>query len=569
VKRHAVVWVVTAVVIAALVGAFAVACGIDVTEPEPTSPAPVRPATPAASPSPAPEASASTTPAPLVTPTAAPPAPSPTTPAQTDAARRAATTVSVKAVLPEFAEQAQELFLRSGVPGAAVAVVAGDAAVYVNCFGVREAGKPEKVDKDTVFQLASVSKGFTATMLAALVSGGELGWDDPVHTYWRGFELWDPWVSDHVTIRDLMSQRSGLPEYAGDELEQFAYGRLDVLRRLRHLQPAAGFRSAYAYQNSLPTAAAVTAAKATGESWEELVRTRVIEPLRMDSTALTYREYLEAPDRSACHVLVSGKMQAQTPDDDDLFAPAGGVSSTIADMVPYLRMQLNGGALAGVRVAAADDLAATHLPVTVSGADQYGPTAYGMGWKTFGYLGRRVVEHAGDFSAGVSTVASMVPDDGVGVVVLTNAFPEGHALATALVRTLYDLYLEGAPQKDWLAEQQAAIAGALKGSILDPYRHLPDTPPLDAAPARAKAAYTGLFANDYYGRIRVSRAAGAGLDVKLGRGDVLRYVPWDGDTWREPGTDTAAVFTVRDGRAVSVRLMVLDFGGRPGRFARQ
>ena len=333
-KLQAFVWVVAAVVVAALIGAFAVACGVKVNEPQATSPAPARTATPPAPSSPAPEDSPSASPAPLAAPTATPAAPSATSPAEADAARRAAATVAVKAVLPRVRAAGAGDLARSGVPGAAVAVVAGDAAVYVNCFGVREAGRPEKVDKDTVFQLASVSKSFTTTMLAALVSGNELGWDDPVHTYWGGFELWDPWVSDHVTIRDLTSQRCGLPEYAGDELEQFGYGRLDVLRRLRYLQPAAGFRAAYAFQNSLPTAAAVTASKATGKSWDELVSTRILKPLDMDSTVLTYQEYLDAPDRSASHVLVNGQMQAQTPDDDDLFAPAGGVSSTIADMVP-------------------------------------------------------------------------------------------------------------------------------------------------------------------------------------------------------------------------------------------
>ena len=138
------------------------------------------------------------------------------------------------------------------MPGAAVAVVAGDGAVYVRCFGVREVGRPEKVDKDTVFQLASISKSFTATMLAALVTEREMGWDDPVEKYWPGFALWDPWVSRHVTFRDLMAHRSGLPAYAGDELEQFGYGRREILRRLRYLEPVAGFRAAYAYQNALP-----------------------------------------------------------------------------------------------------------------------------------------------------------------------------------------------------------------------------------------------------------------------------------------------------------------------------
>jgi hypothetical protein len=262
-------------------------------------------------------------------------------------------------------------------------------------------------------------------------------------------------------------------------------------------------------------------------------------------------------------------MQAGTPEDDDLFAAAGGVSSTIADMVPYLRMQLNGGALAGERVAGAEALAATHAATTSSGQNDAGPTAYGMGWESSSYLGRLVVQHGGDFSAGASTIISMVPADGVGIVVLTNAFPEGHALAAALSRTLYDLYMEGAPQQDWLAQQQTAIQEATKGSILDPYRHLPDTPPEGASAPRPVAVYAGTYANRYYGQITVKPASGTALAVRLGRGDELRYVPWDGDTWREPGSTTAAIFTVRDGRATGVKLMVLDFQGRDGRFARQ
>jgi hypothetical protein len=306
------------------------------------------------------------------------------------------------------------------------------------------------------------------------------------------------------------------------------------------------------------------------------VQRLVLDPLGMEETVLSYRAYLESPDRSSSHVLVGGVMVPQTPDDDDLFAPAGAVSSTVADLVPYLRMQLNGGSAAGTQargavaqVASAEALAVTHAPATVIHADAEGTAAYGLGWKTLSYQGRRLVEHGGDFDSGVSTVVSLVPDDGVGIVVLTNAFPEGNALASALKRTFYDLYAAGRVEKDWLAEAQAALAEALKGSILDPYRHLPEERPADAVPPRAKSSYGGTYANDYYGRIRVSAAPGAGLNVRLGRGAVLRYVPWDGDTWREPASNTAAVFTVRGGQAVAVRLMLLDFDGRDGRFARR
>src|SRR5665647_3618000 len=200
------------------------------------------------------------------------------------------------------------------------------------------------------------------------------------------------------------------------------------------------------------------ASRATGESWERLVRSRVTAPPGMGATVLSYRDYLDAPNRSGSQTMGNGTMRAGTPADDDVFAPAAGVSATIADMVPYLRMQLNGGALAGVRVAGDKALAATHAATTViDDDDEAGPTAYALGWETYGYLGRRVVQHGGDFSAGVSTMISMMPADGVGIVVLTNAFPEGHALAAALTKTLYDLSLAGEPQADWLREQHGLL----------------------------------------------------------------------------------------------------------------
>src|SRR5450756_1041425 len=497
---------------AAGLAALPAACGVKVTEKATPAATPTKAARPSAAVSASPSSTAAESPSPSVTLL-----PTPTPSTEAAAARRAAASVAVKAILPEFDAQAEDIFTRSQAPGAAVAVVAGDGAVYVRCFGVREVGKPEKVDKDTVFQLASISKSFTTTMLAALVGEREIGWDDPVEKYWPGFALWDPWVSRHVTFRDLTAHRSGLPEYAGDELEQFGYGRMEILRRLRYLEPVAGFRAAYAYQNALPTAAAEGASRATGESWERLVRTRVLAPLGMDATVLSYRDYLGAPDRSGSHTMGNGMMRAGTPA-DDVFAPAGGVSSSIADMVPYLRMQVNGGALAGVRVAGDKALAATHAATTVIGDDEAGPTAYALGWETYGYLGRRVVQHGGDFSAGVSTMISMAPADGVGIVVLTNAFPEGHALATALTKTLYDLYMEGAQQEDWLTEELQLLQDELKGSILDPYEHLPPQPPPDAASPRDRAVYEGAFANAYYGRVTVRRGPGSGLSVRLGRG---------------------------------------------------
>ena len=161
-------------------------------------------------------------------------------------------------------------------------------------------------------------------MLAALAGEGELRWDQPVRRVWPAFRLSDRWATREATFRDLTAGRSGLPAYAGDELRAFGYGRMEVLRRLRHLRPAAGFRSEYAPQDALVTAAAVAAERAAGASWARLVRERVLEPIGDDGTVLTWRGFVRAVDRATPHKLVSGTMVPQDPSDETVFAPSLG-----------------------------------------------------------------------------------------------------------------------------------------------------------------------------------------------------------------------------------------------------
>lgn len=471
----------------------------------------------------------------------------------------------MRAALSRFDDLASRLVARSGVPGAAVAVVAGDRAVYVRCFGVRESGRPERVDKDTLFQLGPLSRTFTATMLAALVSEHEVGWDQPVRASWPGFTVADPWVSRQVTYRDLLGERCGLPVLAGDELVRFGYGRGEILSRLRRLGFATGFRTAYAEQNALVTAAATSAEHATGRSWAYLVRTRVLTPLRMRTTALTYREYVSADDRATPHCVRDGVMRAQALADTSVFAPAIGVSSTVAELVPFVRLQLNGGALAGERVAGAAALRAALTPATSTGVAEGGVTAAALGWDTGSYDGRLVVSQDGGLAAGASAAVSLVPDDGVGVIVLANAYPQGIVLARALTRSLIDLYAEGALREDWLSQVELWPDAAPEATV----ERLPEAAPETAAPPRRRGAYTGVYGDSYYGRVTVAEGVGDALRVRLGRGETLRVVPWDGDVWREPESNTAVEFHVRDGHAVSVRFALLTFAGRDGTFARR
>jgi len=569
-------WPATVAILAvALAGALG-GCGVRLSSsPAPSGRPSVAATAPSASPPPATSPSPSTMPAspspPVISPSAAPsasPDPSAGETADLEAAvRRLEAAAAVKRMLPQFDQLAAGMVARSGVPGAAVAVVAGDGAVYVRCFGLRRIGRAETVDKDTLFQLGGVSQGFTTAMMAALVGEGEIDWDRPVRRAWPGFRLRDRWASSEATFRDLTAMRSGLPAHAGSELTAFGYDRAEIIRRLRYLEPATAFRTAYAPQDAVVTAAAVAAERATGRSWARLVRSRLVEPLGMATTALTYGELLAATDRADPHRLVDGSMRPGTPPDESLFAPSRGVSASVADLVAYVRMQLNGGAVGGVRVAPAEVLAETLKPATPMAADLSGPTAFALGWETRSFDGRLVARSSGDLEAGSSVLVTLVPADGVGVVVLANAYPQGRTLAAAVTATMLDLYLEGAPGEDWLGHEQALSregeAGADGPRPLPPQ---PETTPADPSPRRV---YEGVYTNRYYGRVTVRPGPGDGLRVRLGHGATLRYVPWNGDVWREPDSGTAAVFTVRGGRAVTVRLALLAAGGRDGRFARR
>jgi CubicO group peptidase (beta-lactamase class C family) len=547
---------------------------------------PVIPAPPSVTPSTSPSASPSATaqPSPLPSASALQATPAPVTSrdkALAAATRRVQAAAAVRAAVPAFDQLAAGMVARSGVPGAAVAVVAGDTVMYSRCFGLRQMGAPDAVDDDTLFQIGGVSRACTTTLLAALAGEGELSWDQPVRRVWPGFRLRDRWATRAATFRDLTAARSGLPAYAGTELRAFGYSRAEILRRLRYLAPAAGFRAVWAPQDALVVAAAAAAERATGQPWAQLMLTRVLQPAGADDTVLGYRAFVRAVDAATPHRLVGGTMVPQHPADEDVFAPALGVASSLTDLVTFARLQLNGGALGGVRVAPAGLLAQTLLATTAIADAPDGTLAAGLGWQLSSVDGRMIATAAGGLACGSSAVVTLLPGDGVAVVVLANAYPQGLALGRALAHTLVDFDALGAPQDDWLAADQAAAAAdtqapeagggwqaqAAEGTAQRGLT-LPPGPPVDAPAPRTRSVYAGVYEDRYYGRVTVSRGPGDGLAVRLGRGAVLRYVPWSGDVWRDVESGTAAVFDVRGGRAEALTLTLLTFDGRRGAFAR-
>lgn len=477
---------------------------------------------------------------------------------------------AVSLILPQFDAYAEQTFASSGVPAMAVAVVQDDRLVYLRCFGVRNITTQAPVTPHTRFQLASISKSFTSATIASMVGKGEIAWDDPVAPLLPGFRLADPWVTEHVTFRDLLSHRTGLPAYAGDELQEIGYGRQEIIERLRFVPPAGQFRSYYAYSNIGITTAAEAAAAEAGKPWEDLVAERVFTPAGMMNTSARFSDFENATDRADTYPTAGGTAVAGPLLDDDVNSPAGGVSSTITDMARYARLQVSGGIIDGREVINRTALGETHRPQNIMKYTNTTFGAYALGWENTIENGRTRVEHGGDLTSGVSTLITLYPEEKTAIVVLTNGFPGGHILKKAVTRGWEDLYFTGMVQRDWYREIEAGVTTALQSqsSVISPGEALPPAP-ADARPARPPAAYAGSYTQEYYGMVRVEPAETGLLAYPGHSTEPLALLPYNGDTFRDAKTNTSITFTPgASGNATAVRISMFEKDWNNGTFFR-
>lgn len=475
---------------------------------------------------------------------------------------------------------AQDALDRTGVPGMAVAVVHGGEVVFAKGYGVREVGKPDPVDTDTVFQLASVSKPIGATVIAEEVGKGTVTWNTPIAAHLPGFALADPYVTEHVTIADMYSHRSGLPNHGGDDLEDLGYDREQILERLK-LLPLNPFRAVYNYTNYGLTAGAESVAAAAGTDWSTLSAQNVYTPLGMTSTSSDFADFQAAPNHAVGHAPVEGGGYAATyVRDPDGQSPAGGVSGSVSDVAKWLTMVLAGGkAPDGSQLVDAEALRAALTPV-MRGADG-SPTPkqidaragfYGLGFGvgTDG-SGRVRISHSGAFSAGAGTTVMLIPNLDLAIVVLVNA--SGNGTAEGVTAAFADVAEFGEQQYDWVSAFQAAFApvNAPEGELVD------ETPPADPAPASPNSTYVGTYQNDYFGPITVGESGG-GLVLTAGPKQIqYPLTHWDGPTFTlnpvgnrgtEPGGEnvdngsiSAVTFQVTGDTATSVVVEQWDKNG--------
>lgn len=455
----------------------------------------------------------------------------------------------------------------TGVPGIAVAVVYRDEVLYARGFGVREVGRPDPVDTDTVFQLASVSKPIASTIVAAVVGQGRIAWDEPVRRYIPAFDLSAPYVSANVTLSDLLSHRSGLYTSAGDLLEDLGYDRSYILARLDQ-QPLDAFRSSYNYSNFGYTAGAEAAAVAAGSSWEELADEQLFGPLGMTRTSYRHADFLARQNRARLHVRnASGEWAAEHDRRPDPQAPAGGASGSIADVASFLRLHLAGGTFEGRQVVDSDALAATYAPharPALPRTPLSRASFYGLGWNvSYDDRGRLEIGHAGAFYLGASTYVGLIPGEQLGIAVITNGEPIG--VPEGIARTFLDIADNGRQTVDWLALFARVFAG-MRAAEAAPFDY--GEPPADARTPGVLSDYVGRYDNPYYGPLTVADRNGR-LSMEMGpRPEAWELARHDGDTFTfQPIGENAvpragaAFERLPDG---TVSRVVIDFYDRTG-----
>lgn len=418
-----------------------------------------------------------------------------------------------------------DVMTRSKIPGLAVAAVHRGETVYSKGFGVRRLGGPEAITPDTVFQLASLSKPVGATVVASQVSKGVVGWDSRMRELLPWFELSDPDRTEKLTIGDLYSHRSGLPDHAGDDLEDLGYDRKEILQRLK-LLPLAPFRISYAYTNFGLTAAAEAVAEAAGTDWSSLSEDALYRPLGMTSTSSRFADYMAASNRAIPHSRDGDGFAPLYQRKPDAQSPAGGVSSTVNDLAIWLKMLLADGAHAGTPLIAPEALLPAISPQSFSDRP-HSPDArsgfYGYGFNVgTDPSGRVRIGHSGAFLLGAGTCFAMIPSLGLGIVVLTNAAPVG--AAEAITASFTDLAQLGHITRDWYGGYSSRFEGfyTKRGSTVGQNR------PADAGPTPPQDLLTGTYSNPYFGKVEI-KADGDKLVLLAGPKQIpFPLKPWNG-----------------------------------------
>jgi len=456
------------------------------------------------------------------------------------------------------------------VPGLAVAIVKDGKVVLAKGYGVRKLGETTPVDEKTLFGIGSNTKAFTSAALATLVDEGKISWDDPVYQRLPGFQMYDPYVSHEMTIRDLLTHRSGMGLGEGDLLfwPHTTFTRDEIIYRLRFMKPASSFRSRFAYDNLLYIAAGQIIPAVTGQSWEDYVRKHILLPLGMNATNLSNAAFKSGNNYAWPHSKLDGRLQVIDFINLDNAGPAGSINSSVGEMAKWVALQLNRGKLPNSDARLFSERQSSEMwsaQTILPAGERPGPLAalsskfasYALGWGLRDYHGRKLVGHTGGVAGFVSRVM-LVPEENLGVVILTNA-EEGGAFDSILFHLL-DSYF-GVSSTDWIAAFRAAKDEREKAAtqvMID----RSNAEPAVAKPSFPLNEYAGVYNDAWYGPATI-RLENAGLVFTLDHTPkaIADLQIWEYDTfkahWRDHTIEDAFVtFALKPDGAIDHFTMV-------------
>lgn len=465
-------------------------------------------------------------------------------------------------------KDARETIAAWHLPGLAIAVVQNDRVIFIKSYGIKEVGSTQPVTIDTLFEIGSTTKAFTATAIAMLVDEKKLSWDDPVRNYVPAFHVSDACTDALITLRDIASHRSGVARH--DELwDDSDLGREELIRRIGTMKIWKPIRSGYQYNNLLFVTAGEAAASAAKMPWEQLIRTRIFAPLDMTQSRIPFADW-PSSDHATGHRWDGKARRAsiQPMRNYDALGPAGTIKSSAHDMAQWLRFQLGGGTIDGKRLLSSAALDETHTPQTIipigPATRQLYPDTnflnYALGWNVSDYHGELLIAHAGALN-GFRANVSLLPKRNLGIVILENV-GRGTALA-ALRNTILDQFL-GAPPRNWNAD----LLNNEKAEGLKAEAKLAEREAKRAAspkPSHELAAYAGTYRNPGFGEATIS-VAGDKLVVHWERLTIpLAHENYDTFSAIDPIEDIDEMMTFRlspDGDVVAFTLFGEEFTRR-------
>ena len=452
--------------------------------------------------------------------------------------------------IPEIEEYIESALQEWNIPGGAVAIIKDDQVLSSRGYGSREIGKNEPVTQETLFGIGSCSKAFTATLIGMLVDDGSLNWDDKIIHFLPEFKLYDPWITNEVTLRDMLSHRTGLQRCIRLLYRDKIFNCEDIIRRMHYIKPLGEFRTRFSYNNPHYNVAGNIAEVVTGKPWKTLISERIFQPLGMHSSMSSYQELLQSGSNdvafphanlncgfSPSELCVLDPVEP-IPWTDYGENAAGSIISTLSDMTAWLRLFMEKGAHQGKQILSPttlNEMTSPQMiikagesemdPIKVVGLESY-YLSYGLGWYVSDYHGQRMIFHPGQIHGFVSAVA-FLPDLGIGGIVLLNTYQTmlhpmlGYYIFDAMMGIRRDYSDE---MKSLVSQWRAGAEAEIQPMLASRSKEAPTPAWLDQ--------FIGEYSSEIFGEISISLE---GNQLRHHYGSSQFYnadlEPWQGETF--------------------------------------